>query len=161
VAKQPLLSIVITSYTMKRLKDIFELMDSITAQTVLTQPQAPSPQSKVLSPKSTQRIEETHPTIEVIFVAEGSRDLYERVKEYGDKIGLPDLKVLLSEKKLELGDAPCSADCLPARSGGGAQRPVCCHLGTPGIAQGTSRLSFIRATVRWGEKQREYLSLSG
>jgi len=33
VAKQPLLSIVITSYTLDRLKDITELLDGIKAQT--------------------------------------------------------------------------------------------------------------------------------
>ena len=49
---QPLLSIVVTSYTMERFKDICELLDSIKSQTLLTQRQGLSPQSKVLSPKS-------------------------------------------------------------------------------------------------------------
>ena len=65
--QNPLLSIVITSYTTERLKDIFELLDSIKSQTLLTQ--------------QTQR---TQSTIEVIFVAERSRELYERVKAYAE-----------------------------------------------------------------------------
>ena len=58
---------IITSYTTERLKDIFELLDSIKSQTLLTQ--------------QTQR---TQSTIEVIFVAERSRELYERVKAYAE-----------------------------------------------------------------------------
>jgi len=59
---QPLLTIIITSYTTERLKDIYELLDSIKSQ--------------------------TYPYIEAIFIAEHSRELYERVREYGNKIGL-------------------------------------------------------------------------
>jgi glycosyltransferase involved in cell wall biosynthesis len=70
VANRPLLSIIITSYTTERLKDIFELLDSIKSQ--------------------------TYKNIEVIFVAERSKELYEKVKDYGDKIGLPGFKVLFN-----------------------------------------------------------------
>lgn len=55
-AENPLLSVVITSYTMQRFKDICDLFDSIKAQ--------------------------TYQSIEVVFVAEHSRGLYERVKEF-------------------------------------------------------------------------------
>ncbi len=79
VAEQPLLSIIITSYTTERLKDIYELLDSIKAQ--------------------------TYPNIETIFVAEGSSELYEKVREHGQRIGLPNFKVLFSEEKLGLGGA--------------------------------------------------------
>jgi glycosyltransferase involved in cell wall biosynthesis len=70
VANKPLLSIIITSYTIGRLKDIFELLDSIKSQ--------------------------TYKNIEVIFVAERSKELYEKVKEYGEKIGLGMFKVLFN-----------------------------------------------------------------
>jgi len=62
VANRPLLSIIITSYTTERLKDVFELLDSIKNQ--------------------------TYKNIEVVFVAERSKELYEKVREYGEKIGL-------------------------------------------------------------------------
>jgi glycosyltransferase involved in cell wall biosynthesis len=70
VANKPLLSIIITSYTIGRLKDIFDLLDSIKSQ--------------------------TYKNIEVIFVAERSKELYEKVKDYGEKIGIPALKVLFN-----------------------------------------------------------------
>jgi glycosyltransferase involved in cell wall biosynthesis len=54
VVNQPLLSIIITFYTLNRLKDITELLDSIKAQ--------------------------TYPNIEIILVAERSIELYEHVK---------------------------------------------------------------------------------
>jgi len=59
-SSQPLLSIIITSYTTEGLGDIYELLDSIK--------------------------EQIYPNIETIFVAERSRELYERVKEYGEEI---------------------------------------------------------------------------
>ena len=77
MTQNPLLSIVITSYTTERLKDIFELLDSIKSQTLLTQ--------------QTQR---TQSTIEVIFVAERSRELYEKVKEYGERVLGPRFQVI-------------------------------------------------------------------
>ncbi|MCL0053248.1 glycosyltransferase [Dehalococcoidales bacterium] len=59
-SSQPLLSIIITSYTTERLGDIYELLNSIKAQ--------------------------SYPDIETIFIAEHSTELYERVKEYGEEI---------------------------------------------------------------------------
>ena len=54
---------------MERLKDICDLLDSIKSQTILN---------------PTQQTQETQPTLEVIFVAERSRELYERVKAYAE-----------------------------------------------------------------------------
>jgi len=68
--KKPLLSIVITSYTMDRFRDICDLFDSIKSQTILN---------------PTQQTQGTQQTIEAIFVAGRSRELYERVKEYGER----------------------------------------------------------------------------
>jgi glycosyltransferase involved in cell wall biosynthesis len=79
VANRPLLSIVVTSYTTERLKDIFELLDSIKSQ--------------------------TYKNIEVIFVAERSEELYEKVKDYGEKIGLPVFKVVFNDGELGLSQA--------------------------------------------------------
>ncbi|MEM3490168.1 MAG: glycosyltransferase, partial [Nitrososphaerota archaeon] len=84
--KNFLLSIVVTSYTTERIKDIFDLFESIRSQTILTQ--------------------STHGNqIELIFIAEGSRELYKKVKEYGEKIGFFNFKALFSEEKLGLGGA--------------------------------------------------------
>jgi glycosyltransferase involved in cell wall biosynthesis len=69
--KLPLLSVIITSYTLNRLRDIYSLLDSIKKQ--------------------------TYPNIEVIFVAEKSRKLYKKVKEYCEEIGLPRFKILWNE----------------------------------------------------------------
>ena len=55
MARQPLMSVVITSYTTQRLRDVYQLLDSIRAQ--------------------------TYPGIETIFVTE-SQELYERVSAY-------------------------------------------------------------------------------
>jgi glycosyltransferase involved in cell wall biosynthesis len=79
VANKPLLSIVVTSYTTERLKDIFELLDSIKSQ--------------------------TYKNVEVIFVAERSKELYEKVKDYGEKIGLPVFKVVFNDGELGLSQA--------------------------------------------------------
>lgn len=65
VSQSPLLSIVITSYTVQRLKDIYELLDSIKNQ--------------------------SYRNIEVIFVAERSRELYEKVKAYAEDKGIPNM----------------------------------------------------------------------
>ncbi len=62
---RPLLSIVVTSYTIERLNDIFELLDSINSQ--------------------------TYRPIETIFVAETSQELYQRLKE--TEITQPDLNL--------------------------------------------------------------------
>jgi len=71
VVEQPLLSIVITSYTIERLNDILELLDSIKAQ--------------------------TYPNIETIFVAERSRDLYEQIEVYAQKGPVPNMRVIFNE----------------------------------------------------------------
>ena len=76
--EQFLLSVVITSYTMDRFKDICDLFDSIKSQTILTQPQTLSPQSKVLSPESPDighRTSDIGQLLEVIFVAERSTSI--------------------------------------------------------------------------------------
>ena len=79
MANRPLLSIIITSYTLERLKDIFELLDSIRAQ--------------------------TYPNIETIFVAERSRGLYERVKTYGEGKAVPNMMVVFNDGELGLSPA--------------------------------------------------------
>jgi len=64
------MSIVITSYTAERLKDIYELLDSIKAQ--------------------------TYPKNETIFLAERSRELYDQVKAYAEKEAIPNMKVVFN-----------------------------------------------------------------
>lgn len=66
----PLLSIVITSYSMDRLKDVAELLDSIK-----TQP---------------------YPNVETIFVAERSTELMEQVRSYASQNNISALKVLFN-----------------------------------------------------------------
>ncbi len=66
----PLLSIVTTSYSMERLKDIEDLLDSIKAQ--------------------------TYPQIELIFVAERSTELFHRIKALARDKGIPNTKVLVN-----------------------------------------------------------------
>jgi len=79
MTQNPLLSIVVTSYTMERLKDIFELLDSIKAQ--------------------------TYPNMETIFVAERSKELYEKIKAYAEEKAIPNVKVIFSDSKLGLSTA--------------------------------------------------------
>ena len=67
---RPLLSVVITSYTTERIQDIYELLDSIKAQ--------------------------TYPNIETIFVGERSTELVEKVKSYASENSIPNLKVLFN-----------------------------------------------------------------
>ena len=63
MAEKSLLSIIVTSYTIERLRDICELIDSIIAQ--------------------------DYPNIEVVIVVERSAELLDKVKEYaGSKHGL-------------------------------------------------------------------------
>ena len=76
MVRQPLLSIVTTAFTTGRLNDIFELLDSIKSQ--------------------------TYRPIEIIFVAERSRELYERVIQYGEEQSIPGLKVIFNNEKLGL-----------------------------------------------------------
>ena len=68
--EKPLLSIVITSYTMERLKDILELLHSVQSQ--------------------------TYPNMETIFVAERSSELHDRVKAYADEEGIPNVNVIFN-----------------------------------------------------------------
>jgi glycosyltransferase involved in cell wall biosynthesis len=97
----PLLSIIITSYTTERLGDIYELLDSIKAQTLIEthgdstetrrdlmeinrdlKKGKPANLNESPNPNKSQPIS----PLETIFVAERSRELYERVKEYGEEI---------------------------------------------------------------------------
>jgi GT2 family glycosyltransferase len=71
MADKPLLSIIITSCTMGRMGDIYELLDSVKAQ--------------------------TYSNIETIFVAERSRKLYEKVKIYIVEKAIPNAKVLFND----------------------------------------------------------------
>lgn len=71
MAEQPLFSIIITSYTTERLKDVFELLDGVKAQ--------------------------TYPNIETIFVAERSTELYEQVKARNKGKNIPNMKILFNE----------------------------------------------------------------
>jgi len=108
--KNPPLSIIITSYTMERFNDICDLFDSIKAQTILKhsvvdipQLEVASPESEALSPRSTRRTQSTQqtqrtrPILEVIFVAERCRELFDRVKEYEERIGLQEFNILFNE----------------------------------------------------------------
>ena len=70
MADRPLLSIIITSYTLDRLNDILELLDSIKTQ--------------------------TYTNIETIFVAERSAELYQRIKAYTQENGIPNSKVIFN-----------------------------------------------------------------
>ena len=79
MTNKSLLSIIITSYTVNRLKDIFELLDSIKNQ--------------------------TYSNIEIIFVAERSRELYERVKDYAEKNGVSNIKMVFYPTELGISEA--------------------------------------------------------
>jgi len=89
MVKSPPLSVVVTSYTMERFSDLCDLFDSIKEQTILkreTEGTAPGKgDSSAPSP------------LEVVFVAERSRELMERVREYGEQIGLPSFKVVYND----------------------------------------------------------------
>ena len=71
IAQSPLLSLVVTSYTTERLSDIYELLESIKNQ--------------------------TYENIEVLFVAERSQELYDKVKDYGETKNVTHLKVLFND----------------------------------------------------------------
>lgn len=77
--KIPWLSIIITSYSMKRLGDVFELLDSIQAQ--------------------------TYPNIETIFVAERFPELYEQIKAHIREKAIPDTKVVFNDGELGMSAA--------------------------------------------------------
>jgi len=72
VAKvRPLLSLVVTSYTIERLEDIYELLDSIKVQ--------------------------SYPELEVIFVAERSEELRELVEVYARQRSMANTKVIFND----------------------------------------------------------------
>jgi cellulose synthase/poly-beta-1,6-N-acetylglucosamine synthase-like glycosyltransferase len=71
VTEQPLISVIITSYTMDRLKDVCELLDAISHQ--------------------------TYPRTETIFVAERSREMERRVRVHALQNGMANLKVVFNE----------------------------------------------------------------
>lgn len=77
--RKPLLSIVVSSYTTDRLRDICELLDSIKAQ--------------------------TYSHTETIFIVERSRELYKDIKDYGKAIRLRNLLTILSKDRITLGGA--------------------------------------------------------
>jgi glucosyl-dolichyl phosphate glucuronosyltransferase len=77
--QNPLLSVVVTSYTTERLGDIGELLESIKKQ--------------------------TYPNIETIFVAERSIELYNRVHDSCKSIGLSNFNIIFSEDRLLLSGA--------------------------------------------------------
>ena len=72
-AKRGILSIVVTSYALDRLEDICQLLTSIKAQ--------------------------TYPHLETIFVADQSRELAEKVREYAERISLP-IRVLFNQEEM-------------------------------------------------------------
>jgi len=69
--EQPLLSIVITSYTNVRIYDIYELLDSIKLQ--------------------------TYSHIETIFVTEQSRELYDQVQSYAQEKAIPNFNLIFND----------------------------------------------------------------
>ncbi len=70
MVEQPLLSIVIASYTLDRLKDILELLDSVKAQ--------------------------TYPRVETILVVERSTELLDYLKQYVAEKALPQAKIVFN-----------------------------------------------------------------
>jgi glucosyl-dolichyl phosphate glucuronosyltransferase len=75
----PFLSIVITTYTDERRNDIYELLNSIKAQTYFR--------------------------LETIFVVEKSEDLWKKIQSYGVENNIPNLKVLFNEGECGLSAA--------------------------------------------------------
>jgi glucosyl-dolichyl phosphate glucuronosyltransferase len=71
VLEQPLLSVIVTSYTNERLKDTFELLDSMKIQ--------------------------TYPRTEFIFVVERSKDLLGQIKHYIHQKTTPNMNVLFND----------------------------------------------------------------
>jgi hypothetical protein len=65
----PLLLVVITSYAVKRLPDVYEALESLARH--------------------------TYPTLEILFAGEGSREVSERVEVLGSEKGLANLRTLL------------------------------------------------------------------
>ncbi len=80
------ISIIATSFTMDRCSDVCELLDSIKAQQFTS---------------STF----TAADIETIFIAEGSQELHDRVKQHAEKVKLPNFRIVFSARKLYLSGA--------------------------------------------------------
>jgi glycosyltransferase involved in cell wall biosynthesis len=78
-SSHPLLSIVLTSYTDKRLKDIFELLESVKAQ--------------------------TYPRIEVVYVIERSTGLLHLLRSYLKEKAISNVKVIFDSRDLGLSAA--------------------------------------------------------
>ena len=76
MAEQKRLSIVITSCTTERIKDIFELLDSIKDQ--------------------------TYPQVETIFVAEKTHELYDQVHAYAKNNNLSNLRLIFNDTEFGL-----------------------------------------------------------
>lgn len=79
MTNRPLLSIIITSYTIERLKDILELLDSIKAQ--------------------------TYDHTETILVIERSVELFDRIKHYVEEKAIPNANVVFNHGELGLSAA--------------------------------------------------------
>ncbi len=101
---EPAISIVITSYAMERFKDVCDLLDSVRCQTLLAHAQdrqgiqgsrAVKPEPEAVALESNKSIgmgsggDGGGQSIEVIFVADSSRELYLKAKEYGESMGIP------------------------------------------------------------------------
>ena len=71
MAGEPLLSVVVTAYTMERLDYIRELLDGIKVQ--------------------------TYPRVETIFVVERSRELLDQIRGYAEEKVIPGVKVIFNE----------------------------------------------------------------
>lgn len=67
----PLLSVIVTTYTFDRLRDVQELLASLRAQ--------------------------AYPNMEIIFVGERTSELCSRVRAYGEEKGVPNLRVLFND----------------------------------------------------------------
>lgn len=79
MVKQPLLSIIFTSYTTERINDIYELLDSIKTQ--------------------------SYSNVETIFVAEQTKELLNKVNLYAVTRNTPNLKVLFNDGEMGLSAA--------------------------------------------------------
>ena len=87
---KPLLSIVVTSYTMDRFKDICDLFDSILNQSLVISPQSiveinrelKTQDSRLTTPDPRLLTQDSGLSIiEVIFVAERSIELYQKLRK--------------------------------------------------------------------------------
>jgi glucosyl-dolichyl phosphate glucuronosyltransferase len=79
MTQNELLSVVVTAYTAERLQDIYRLLDSLKAQTYVN--------------------------LEILFIAERSRDLLGKIRSYGIEHQIANLKVLFNEGEPGLSEA--------------------------------------------------------